>query len=233
MTAKVQGPVRTYPSNSALAPFLRVKLSSGNLVAADAADDELGILENRALAADLSASVRNPNSGDTVRVTAAGAITQYADIYRAASGKVSATPNGARWGVALEAASGNNSVIEAVRLPADAQGGLVEAHTADDTLTAAEMYGSIHTSVGAAGTVVLSLPAAVVGMNAKFRVGAAQELRLDPNGTEVISLPSTGVPGAAGKYLTANADGETVELVCTKAGQWSAFGFTGTWTAEA
>jgi hypothetical protein len=70
-------------------------------------------------------------------------------------------------------------------------------------------------------------------MNAWFRVGAAQELRIDPDGTEVISLPSTGVPGAAGKYLTANADGETVQLVCTKAGQWNVFGFTGTWTAEA
>jgi hypothetical protein len=49
----------------------------------------------------------------------------------------------------------------------------------------------------------------------------------------VIALPSTGVAGAAGKYLTANADGESVHLMCTKAGTWTAFGFTGTWTAEA
>jgi hypothetical protein len=109
---------------------------------------------------------------------------------------------------------------------------VVEAHTADDTLTAAES-GSVHTSVGAAGTVVLTLPAATVGLEFRFYVGAAQELRIDPNGSETISLPSTGVPGAAGKYLTANAAGETVHLVCAVAGSWAVYGYTGTWGAEA
>ena len=107
-----------------------------------------------------------------------------------------------------------------------------EAHTTDDTLTAGES-GTIHSSVGAAGTVVLTLPAATVGLQYYFYVGAAQELRIDPNTTQTISLPSTGVPGAAGKYLTANAIGESVHLVCCTAGSWAVFGFTGTWAAEA
>lgn len=107
----------------------------------------------------------------------------------------------------------------------------VEAHTADDVLTVAES-GSVHTSVGAGGAVALTLPAAVVGLEYYFMVGAAQELRINPDGTETIALPSTGVQGAAGKYLTANLAGETVHIVCTKAGEWSVFGFTGTWTAE-
>ena len=108
----------------------------------------------------------------------------------------------------------------------------VEAHTASDTLTVAES-GSVHTNTGASGAITLSLPAATVGLKYDFYVGAAQELRIDPNGTETISLPSDGVPGAAGKYLTANAVGETVRLVCCKAGTWAVFGYTGTWTAEA
>lgn len=114
------------------------------------------------------------------------------------------------------------------------QGGkrVVEAHTADDTLTTAES-GSVHTSVGASGTITLTLPAAVVGLEYFFRVGAAQQFRIDPNGTETIALPSTGVQGAAGKYLVADADGESVHLLCDKAGQWTCYGFTGTWTAEA
>jgi hypothetical protein len=92
--------------------------------------------------------------------------------------------------------------------------------------------GTGFSTVGAGGAVVFALPAATVGLHYYFRVGAAQELRIDPNGVETISLPSDGIPGAAGKYLTANAIGETVHLVCAVAGTWSVFGFTGTWTAE-
>lgn len=108
----------------------------------------------------------------------------------------------------------------------------VEHHTADDTLTVDDL-GMIHTNNGAAGTITLILPAARVGSRIRFCVEAAQQLRIDPSGTETISLPSTGVPGAAGKYLVADAIGETVELMCSKAGSWRVFGFTGTWTAEA
>jgi hypothetical protein len=107
-----------------------------------------------------------------------------------------------------------------------------EAHTASDTLTTAE-NGTLHSNKGASGAITLTLPAATVGLHYYFYVGAAQELRIDPNGTETISLPSNGVAGAAGKYLTANAVGETVHLMCGEAGTWSVMGYTGTWTAEA
>lgn len=93
--------------------------------------------------------------------------------------------------------------------------------------------GSVYTTTGASGTVVFTLPAATVGLSYKFYVNAAFELRIDPDGTETISLPSTGAPGAAGKYLTANAVGESVEIACIVAGTWTVYGFTGTWTAEA
>jgi hypothetical protein len=108
----------------------------------------------------------------------------------------------------------------------------VEAHTAGDTLTASES-GSVHTNTGASGAVTIVLPAATVGLRYTFAVGAAQQLRIDPNGTETISLPSSGVPGAAGKYLVADAIGETVQLACLIAGNWAVLGYTGTWTAEA
>lgn len=108
----------------------------------------------------------------------------------------------------------------------------VSVKTADYTVTAPES-GSLFSTTGAGGAVVFAMPVAVVGLEYWFYVGAAQELRIDPNGSETISLPSTGVAGAAGKYLTANAAGETVHLVCANAGTWSVMGFTGTWTAEA
>lgn len=108
----------------------------------------------------------------------------------------------------------------------------VEAHTAGDTLTVAES-GTAHTNTGASGTITIVLPVATVGLRYIFALGAAQQLRIDPNGTETISLPSTGVAGAAGKYLVADAVGENVELVCFIAGNWSVRCYTGTWTQEA
>jgi hypothetical protein len=105
------------------------------------------------------------------------------------------------------------------------------AKTADYTVKTTE-NGTGFTTTGAAGTVVLSLPAATVGLHYYFYVNAVQELRIDPNGTETISLPSSGAPGAAGKYLTANAVGESVHLMCPVAGTWACVGYTGTWTAE-
>lgn len=108
--------------------------------------------------------------------------------------------------------------------------GTVVTKTADFAVEA-EDSGKTYDSTGASGAVVASLPPAVPGLKYRFRVGAAQELRLDPDGTETISLPSTGVPSAAGAYLTANAAGETVDIECVVAGNWAVFGYTGTWTA--
>lgn len=109
----------------------------------------------------------------------------------------------------------------------------VEAKTADYTVVADDDNGKTFSTAGAAGTVVFALPAATVGQWFRFYVGAVQELRIDPNGTETIALPSTGAQGAAGKYLTANAIGEGVEIECVVAGSWAARSYIGTWTAEA
>ena len=107
----------------------------------------------------------------------------------------------------------------------------VAARTANTTITPVES-GCAFTNTGATGAVVFALPPALPGLRYTFGVGAAQALRIDPNGTETVSLPSTGAPGAGGKYLQASDIGATVALVCLKAGNWSVAGYTGTWTAE-
>lgn len=177
--------------------------------------------------------VRLHNHPGTMELMVSGATVIGSPVYAAASGKGSATAVGRPQWVALETATTDGDVITVLPIPHAADGGArtVEAHTANDTLTNAES-GSVHTTTGAAGTVTFSLPAATVGVEFYFRVGAAQELRIDPNGTETIALPSTGVAGGAGKYLTANAIGESAHIMCTEAGTWTVFGFTGTWTAE-
>jgi hypothetical protein len=107
----------------------------------------------------------------------------------------------------------------------------VEAKTANYTVVAGTDNGKYFTNEGASGAITFALPAATVGQRYDFVVMAAQELRIDPNGTETISLP-TGVQQAAGKYIGADAPGEYIQLVCVKAGQWNAVGGVGTWTAE-
>ncbi len=221
---------RTFVAGAAIAQYLRVKLTAGKLAVAGATERELGTMDRASFADGDPVAVRLRTAQGTGKYVAVDAITAGNVCYAAAGGKVSATGS-IVVGIALETSANNNDVIEVLRSE-HAGLGTVEAHTADDTLTAAES-GSTHTTVGATGTVVLTLPPAVPGLNFKFRVGAAQALRIDPDGTETISLPSSGVPQAAGKYITADADGETVAIECTKAGQWSVFGFTGTWTAEA
>lgn len=106
----------------------------------------------------------------------------------------------------------------------------VEAKTADYAIEAGEC-GKVFTNQGASGAIEFSLPAAAVGLWFDFIVKANQELRIDPDGTETIAL-DTGVQQAAGKYITANAIGEHISVVCVKAGEWDTRDPVGTWGAE-
>jgi hypothetical protein len=105
----------------------------------------------------------------------------------------------------------------------------IEAHTANDTLTVVES-GSVHTNLGAAGTVTLTLPAsASVGTVFTFAVQAAHELRVDP-GTATIRDNSGQTPD---KYKSANAIGACITLVADSNGNWATIAKNGTWTEEA
>ena len=133
-------------------------------------------------------------------------------------------------------AAGNATASKAVVVDADkALLGLRRKVTADaDGMSGiSEAYsGGVFTNEGASGAAVFALGPAAVGVELTFRVMAAQELRIDPSGTETIALPSSGAQGAAGKYLTADAVGEWVRLLCVKAGQWQVIGYAGTWAHE-
>jgi len=105
----------------------------------------------------------------------------------------------------------------------------IEAHTSDDTLAAAES-GSVHTNLGAAGPVTLTLPAsAPAGTVFTFAVQAAQQLRLDPGGSAI--RDDSGQ--TAGKYKSAGAVGECITLVADSNGDWATVAKHGTWSEEA
>lgn len=104
-----------------------VKLDSGDVVlnTATATDDPVGAIvgiDGPGDAGDFAA-VQFLKDDGTVPLEAAGAVTQNADVYAAADGKVQALPSVAgdyrKIGIALQAASGDGSVIEV--LPYDFQ----------------------------------------------------------------------------------------------------------------
>jgi hypothetical protein len=113
----------------------------------------------------------------------------------------------------------------------DGAGGIkktVEAHTGNDTLTAAKS-GSVHTNLGAAGTITLTLPAsAPAGTVFTFAVQAAYELRVDP-GVKAIRDDSGQT---ADKYKKANAIGACISIAADSNGNWATIAKNGTWTEE-
>lgn len=106
----------------------------------------------------------------------------------------------------------------------------VEVKTANYTVVANTDNGKTFTNEGASGAVTFALPAATVGQWYRFVAKAAQEIRIDPNGTQTIAL-DTGVQQAAGAYITFNAIGERVSIECVKAGEWETYDPVGTITA--
>lgn len=91
--------------------------------------------------------------------------------------------------------------------------------------------GAIVANIGASGATTFALPPAKKGMRVTALVQAAQELRLDPNGTETLS-GTDGVQGAAGKYIGADAVGERIVYVVIVDGQWHVVSSNGTWTIQ-
>ena len=121
MSGQVFSGVLTLPkaSATALANYLRVKLTAGLIVVAGIADQEVGTLEKAALDGETKATVRPMRDQAPVRrFVASAAVTQYALVYPAAGGKVSSTQNGSAdpIGWALVAASGDGAVISVLRL---------------------------------------------------------------------------------------------------------------------
>lgn len=154
-------------------------------------------------------SVTGLTDASNVAITG-GSITGITDLAVADGGTGASTAAGARTNLGAQPAT----------LTA-------EAHTGDDTLTAAET-GSLHTNRGAGGTVVLTLPAATAGLWFSFFVHAAQALDIVAAGTDTIQVAAT--TGAGGGKTTSNLTGAAITLACDAAGTWVALSQQRTWT---
>ena len=107
-------------------------------------------------------------------------------------------------------------------------GVVVEAHVADDTLTAAES-GSVHTNRGATGMITLTLPeAAPAGTMFIVAVQEMQPIAVDPGMSAI--RDSNGQ--ATGKYKWADYIGDSIKVIADGNGDWVSVGQTGSWVEE-
>lgn len=243
MSQYVESPTKTFTAGAAISQFLRVKLSAGVLAAAGVGDDDLGTIESASFASGDIRAVRLMSAQGTRKMVAAGAISAGARVFQAASGKIDDVGAGRCIGIALEAASANNDVIEVLTagnlsnldtLTASAAGATL-------TLTAADSGKTILLDT-AAGSVV-TLPAPSVGVFYRFLVsvkatsnfhqvkvaaatdfmaGSVSILDADSN-----AQTAYAADGAADDNIQLNGTtkgglvGDWVELYCVSATQWA------------
>ena len=102
--------------------------------------------------------------------------------------------------------------------------------TADYTLTAAES-GSLVTNRGATADIIITLPAATVGLEFRFAVRASYKIKVLPNTTQLLESTATpAVASTSGQHIWADAVAETLHLVCIETGKWAVQNSRGTWT---
>lgn len=113
------GTVTLAHTGGALAKFLRVLWSGTALTAAAATEVEVGTLADTVLSGATKVAVIPRSIGGSRKYVAAGAFAIGANIYGAAGGKVDDVTGGGEVpiGIALEAATGDGSIVEVMHVP--------------------------------------------------------------------------------------------------------------------
>lgn len=113
MTIQSNSP-KTFKAGEALSEFLRVKIKGSDRTAwlADASDYGVGV-NQETVAINLWAAIRLWEHGGSHKCVASGAISAGVKVFAAAGGKVSASGT-LIIGTALDAATGDGSVIEVI-----------------------------------------------------------------------------------------------------------------------
>jgi hypothetical protein len=102
---------KSFRAGEDLEAYRRVKLSGDNVVYADAGEEFIGVTAHKAVSGE-QVTVNLRSSSRTYKMVAAGAITAGNVIYGANDGKVQASAAGVAQGLAIEAASADNDIIE-------------------------------------------------------------------------------------------------------------------------
>lgn len=114
MSQMVETATRTFTAGAAIGDFILVKLSSGKLAVAGLGDEFLGAIQAKSFADGDIRSVRLKNAQGTQKMVASGAIALGAVVYGRAAGKIddNSSTSAVRVGIALEAATAANDIVE-------------------------------------------------------------------------------------------------------------------------
>lgn len=232
---------KTLTSGEALASYRLVKLSGSTVIYADAGEQAVGIT-NADYASGEHTAFDVINKSGTVKLTASGAIAAGAPIYQGDDGKVTATPNGAAIGFALEAATADGDVIECV-LGLDLNmlpfaGRTIAVIDDNTTLSLATDTGKIYACATDGKT--LTLPATAVGLEfGLVNIGAdgTAGIAVDFNASDK-SLGGCGIAaGGDGKKLTnTKATAKRGDFLLLRADGTDGYyiiAYRGTWAIEA
>jgi hypothetical protein len=214
---------KTFLTSEAIADYLRVKLSGGALAIAGAGERSLGTNVGGYAASGKPCTVGLRNMTGTRKMVAAGAIAQGARIYPAAGGKVNDVAIGNSEGIALQAATANNDVIECMydEAPQTVDIGTVAAlgSTQADAAPIVNQVTSVTAADGTKGVVLQDEP---IGTTRQiYNAVATNGLKIYPAGTNTIN------GGSASAAIT--IEGKTnAYLVKVDATNWSAIFVTNT-----
>lgn len=215
MSQFVDGNTKSFTASTAIAKYLRVALSAGQLIAAGAAVPEIGTLEDASFAAGDVRAVRLRSAAGTVKMVASGAITAGAYCFGAASGKISASAGGTPIGIALEAASADGDVIEVLRetdlMPRAAAVAAAGSAQGD----AAALTGMVNVVSAADGTKGVILPSAAEGLVIHVYSSVAT------NGLKIYP-PSSGTINDGSANAAITIEGKTMAYcIGTSATNWA------------
>lgn len=214
-----EGNVVTYEAGAVMGQFLRVTRTAGVLQLAGVGERGIGMLEDPVFAIGDSVGVRQWNAKGTLRVVAAGAINDDAFVYAAAGGKV-ASVGIVLLGKAVQAAAGNNSVLEIVPLQDGPAGVSAIAATGTTAANAALLTGRFNTisaADGNKGVILQDLP--IGSSQAVYNEHATNGLKVyPPTGGDINDATTDAAVVIEGKT--------TIQLTRLDATTWCALNFT-------
>ena len=117
MSQLVESPTKSFEADAAISQYARVKLDSdGKITVAGLAEKDIGTAQREAFGAGEWIPVRLRSASGTHKVIVSEALAAGATIYTEASGKVQDTAQATafQWGTALEAATADGDIIEAL-----------------------------------------------------------------------------------------------------------------------